>query len=412
MSSNDAGNYDFYTAKYSGSSGELLWEKRYNGPANDFDEGRAVAVDSFDNVVVTGGSHNAGNYEDFYTAKYAAADGSLLWERRYNSPTNGYDVVTDMVVDSSDNVLVTGLCFFGSGFESYTAKYAAADGALVWEKRHRGPGNGGANAVAVASTGDVAIAGSFDNIARNTDFYTAKYAAADGSLLWEKYHNGPANNHDTAHAVAMDSLGNVLVTGSSKSDNHDQYTVKYASADGALVWDKRYNGTGNSNDVGRAVAIDGNGDVIVTGQSFGSGSDNDFYTAKYAAADGGLLWEKRYNGPANRSDTMTSGLRNLALGPNGMVAILGSSPDSANRSDYATVVYWETLPAISVLIAVSGVRLQFTGVPLTTYRIERAPAVSGPWEVIANPVASATGFVEFIDTERPPETAFYRTRSP
>ena len=40
-----------------------------------------------------------------------------------------------------------------------------------------------------------------------------------------------------------------------------------------------------------AMSIDESGDIQ---------DSVDYYTAKYAAADGALLWEKPYNGPANR----------------------------------------------------------------------------------------------------------------
>ncbi|HXJ55134.1 MAG TPA: leucine-rich repeat domain-containing protein, partial [Verrucomicrobiae bacterium] len=102
-------------------------------------------------------------------------------------------------------------------------------------------------------------------------------------------------------------------------------------ADGALLWERRYNGPANSNDWASAVAVDGSGNVVVTGTSY-NGTNADYYTAKYAAADGALLWEKRYNGPGNGDDAASS----LALGPNGMVAVTGSS-----SGDYATVVYRE-----------------------------------------------------------------------
>jgi outer membrane protein assembly factor BamB len=58
-------------------TGALVWEKRYNGPANNGDIAYAAVVDSNGNVVVAGTSQG-----DCYTAKYAAEDGALLWEKR------------------------------------------------------------------------------------------------------------------------------------------------------------------------------------------------------------------------------------------------------------------------------------------------------------------------------------------
>ena len=87
--------------------------------------------------------------------------------------------------------------------------------------------------------------------------------------------------------------------------------------------------------------MDDDGNIVVTGSSEG-----DYHTVKYAAADGALLWEKRYNGSAN-GDEYASG---LAIGPNGMVVISGSSDGNfgpGRAGDYATVVYRETPPPLS-----------------------------------------------------------------
>jgi CTP:phosphocholine cytidylyltransferase-like protein len=362
-------NADYYTAKYAAADGTLLWEQRYNGPADSYDSASAVAVDGSGNVVVTGTS-----YSDYYTAKYAAADGALLWEKHYTA--NGF--ARAVAVDGSGNVVVTGQSYV----DYYTAKYAAADGALLWEKRST---NGSASAVAVDGSGNVVVTGSsyvepcgcFDY------FYTVKYAAANGALLWEQR----STTGGRASAVAVDGSGNVVVTGSSF------YTAKYAATDGALLWEKRYPG-----DSASAVAVDDSGNVVVTGSSGG-----DYYTAKYAAADGALLWEQRYNGSSNGWDYASS----LALGPNGMVAVTGTS-----SGDYATVVYRDDVYPISIALVPGGVRLRFTGIPGRSYTIERAPAVTGPWSTVATPSAPASGLIEYLDAPPPPGSAFYRTVQP
>ena len=162
-----------------------------------------------------------------------------------------------------------------------------------------------------------------------------------------------------AQAVAVDASGNVVVTGYSdgaKVGGHfqrDYYTAKYAAANGGLLWEYRYNGSANGDDSAKAVALDASGNVVVTGTSVGTNGfgERDYYTAAYASADGALLWEKRYNGPAN-GDDFVGGPHCLALGPNGMIAITGASDGAFGVSDYAydyaTVVYRE-LPSAPLL---------------------------------------------------------------
>src|SRR6266511_895261 len=276
--------HDMLTIKYSGADGSVLWQKRYNGPTVDYAE--AVAVDTSGNVVVTGSSgtdinDNGCCDSDYYTAKYAATDGALLWERRYNGPANGDDRPKAVAADDSGNVVVTGSSYGGRSYydtDYYTAKYAAADGALLWERRYSGPGNfdDQAHAMAVDASGNVVVTG---------NSATIKYLA-NGTAVW--------TNNAGATSLAVDGTGNVVVTG------YDYYTAKYAAANGELIWERRGSPGGGSGG-GSAVTLDGSGNVVVTGYSVNA-TNFDYYTAKYAGADGALLWEKRYNGPANGYD--------------------------------------------------------------------------------------------------------------
>ena len=85
-------------------------------------------------------------------------------------------------------------------------------------------------------------------------------------------YNGPGNYFDEARAIAIDSAGNVYVTGESVRAYYDYATVKYDSF-GQEHWVARYNGPQNSSDEADAIAIDGAGNVYVTGESVRSSSN-------------------------------------------------------------------------------------------------------------------------------------------
>ena len=420
-----------YTAKYAALDGALLWEKHSDGG------GQAMAVDGSGNVVVTGISLN-GNTTDYYTAKYAATDGALLWEHRYNGPATGNDEAVAVALDRSGNVAVTGRSASASVtnrgsihslHDYYTAKYAATDGTLLWEKRYNGPANSDdqATAMVIDGHGNVVVTGKSAGSAAVTnehgffhvtyDYCTAKYAAEDGALLWEKRYNGPANGDDVVHAVAADGAGNIVVTGRSVSSSatnaggfinivYHVYTAKYAAADGALLWEKRDNGPAYEYGGASSVAVNDRDDVVVAMTSGDTNGNHDYYTAKYSGVDGTLLWEKRYDGPAHGDDVVVAS-RSLALGPNGMVAITGSSSGAI-----ATVVYREVLPAVTIDLVPAGVRLRFTHDSGSPRRIERAPAITGPWNTLATPPAPASGVIEYVDIDVRLGPTFYRTAQP
>ena len=135
-------------------------------------------------------------------------------------------------------------------------------------------------------------------------YYTAKYASTDGALLWKKRFDTsePRDGNGVlsyASAVSVDGSGNVAFTGATiwQDFGVEYYTAKLGAANGALLWEKTYIGPA-AVDYPLAIAVDRNDDVVVTGYSTGAESGQDFYTIKYAAPAGKPLWEKRYNGRA------------------------------------------------------------------------------------------------------------------
>jgi hypothetical protein len=450
----DAGNANMCTIKYQGSNGRMLWFRHYNAPSNQHDFARQVAVDNAGNAIVTGSSSgqyyttkyatadgavlwervgppgapealavdatgdvliagpttDPGGWSDYYTARYSGLNGSLLWERRYNGPAMRDDIATAIAVDAHGNAIVTGTSQnvapnFDGDF--YTIKYAADDGAVLWSQRHgSSPAlSESAAAVGIDRNGDVIVTGQ-----SGTNGYTAKYDAATGQLLWERYQDGPV----TLRSIAVGSSGNVIVAGFfGPQAKRDYFAASYAGLDGAMVWERRYNGPANGNDEAQAVAVDENGDVIVMGTSRGTEGSDDFYTAKYAASNGALLWEQRYNGPTNANDHVAT-TRCLAVGRNGVVAVSGTSdglPGTAFSGDTATVVYWQTLPAARLEVTTTEVRLRASGIPGRSYEVQRAAAVDGPWEPLASGITPADGVIAHVETAMPTTEKFYRVKT-
>ena len=100
---------------------------------------------------------------------------------------------------------------------------------------------------------------------------------------WVQRYNGPVDSTDGASSIAVDGSGNVYVTGRSygSGTSWDYATIKYNSS-GVQQWVQRYNGPGNYSDIATSIAVDGSGNVYVTGGSYGSGTVYDYATVKYS----------------------------------------------------------------------------------------------------------------------------------
>jgi hypothetical protein len=116
----------------------------------------------------------------------------------------------------------------------------------------------------------------------------------DGTVAWQQTNSGANGQNDYGTDLAIDNTGNIFVCGAVHNGSNVDYRILKYSPDGALIWTKQYNGTGNGDDVPVAIRIDASNSIYVTGTSTGSGTLTDFTTLKYDQS-GTLLWTKRYN---------------------------------------------------------------------------------------------------------------------
>jgi hypothetical protein len=221
-------SYDHVTVKYD-SAGTQLWTRRYDGPASGEDRAVALAVDHGGNAVVGGYSEGVGTLRDYVVIRYYP-DGDTCWIRRYDGPASDRDEAKALAIDDSGNVCVTGFSWdSGTNLDFATIRYLPS-GDTAWVRRYNGPANGGdyAEAIAVDIFGDVWVTGASDGGSTNQDYVTIMYHR-DGSTVWISRYDGEASADDGASAIKVDVSGNVYVAGYSwgSGTSYDYATIKY-----------------------------------------------------------------------------------------------------------------------------------------------------------------------------------------
>lgn len=333
---------DYIVVKYD-NSGQFQWSQNYNGVGNYEDNFKAIAVDEEGSLYVTGGSYEGSSGMDYVTLKYGPT-GAQEWKSVYSGlNVDNDDEAADIAVGTDGFIYVTGS---SAGYSSSmwtdfaTIKYLP-QGDTVWTARFGGSGmpNDVANAIAVDDSGYVYVAGYTETFGgERYNYATIKYTP-DGDTAWARFYNGTGNDEDRAYALAVDGSGNVYVTGASWGAYYNDYaTVKY-NADGVQQWVARYNGPANADDYAFDLKIDSQGNVYITGYSGGNGYD--YATIKYDSA-GEEEWVARYNGPAGLNDYAMK----LALDNEGNIFVTGYSENApspyTSTTDIVTIKYNST----------------------------------------------------------------------
>jgi uncharacterized delta-60 repeat protein len=261
----DATEHDIVTVKYS-SSGKLKWAKRLVGPAvfpnrrDDF--GRRIETDSAGNIYVTGWSDASS--ADIVTIKFSGS-GQVLWDRRYDGPDHMTDEPSGLAVGPGGIAYVVGSSNGSSSQNIVLIKYSAS-GEQQWAQRYELRG-GEANDIFLDKSGNVYVTGS-GNFSGNSKFVTLKYDPT-GARKWVALYS--TVDGSAAYSIDGDESGNVYVTGSgeTKAVSYEIVTIKY-DAQGKKKWAAIYSGP-TKWDRGRAVALDPSGAVIVAGESRNAG---------------------------------------------------------------------------------------------------------------------------------------------
>jgi cysteine-rich repeat protein len=297
-----AGSSDFFVVKLD-AQGQHLWSRRFGGASYEYPS--SIAVDSAGNVLITGyfpgtadfggGPLSSAGYHDIFVVKLDA-QGQYLWSRRFGG--TGYDSPSDIVVDSASNAVIVGsfggTVDFGGGplasagsSDIFVVKLDA-QGQHLWSRRFGGADNEYVNGIAMDSADNPLLTG---GLRGTVDFGGGPLSSSgglgifvvklndQGQHLWSRrYGAGWGLGHD----LAVDSAGNVLLTGSFNEtldfggcpliNANNNYAVFVAKLDaqGQHLWSRSFNDDSEDGAFSGGIAVDSSDSVLVTGSFYGT----------------------------------------------------------------------------------------------------------------------------------------------
>jgi hypothetical protein len=237
--------------------------------------------------------------------KFDALTAKPLWSEPalIGVPVGPPTSVGGIQTDSQGNICVvaTGLDPLSLKEVVQTSKWDGGTGANLWGPiTYASPRIDDVEAVDITTDlfdDVVVIAG--EGYQRDQGWTTLKYASADGSLIWGPIDFGTNQSSTRPIALVCDHSGNVIVTGTSLAPpiGSQWATIKYAKDSGGVIWGpSSISGDPLASTSPLLVAVDGQDNVVIEGYVGPSGSPTIWSSAKYDGATGAILW-----GPASVS---------------------------------------------------------------------------------------------------------------
>jgi len=142
-------------------------------------------------------------------------------------------------------------------------------------------GSGNAFVTGLTESSNFPTLNSYQTDQRDLDAFVAQLASSGSSLIYSTYLGGEGD--DEGNGIAVDGSGNAYVTGTTGSSDfptsnpyqtyqgwQDAFVTKLSSSGDSLIYSTYLGGGNNDNDIASGIAVDGSGNVYVTGWTFSS----------------------------------------------------------------------------------------------------------------------------------------------
>jgi uncharacterized delta-60 repeat protein len=337
-----AGRYaDIMVLKFN-STGVFQWQYTYAGTAGFVsDNANGIAVDNSGNVYVCGYVNNTGTMKDAVAIKINSTGGQQ-WVSTYNLPAqNKDDVFSAIDVDASGNVYVTGYSTVNASnaTDILTVKYNSA-GVQQWAPTYSGTATNSIDLgsdLEVDASGNVYVTGKAMFTASLDDIMTIKYSSA-GAQTWAWAYNNSTNYNDLGKYCKLAPDGDLYVTGYKHYSNgtKDIITLRYNTTTGAtpnyaLLVDN------NGDEEPYALTVDASNNVYIAG-NYSTISGFDMLSLKYSFnMTQRFLKTKSGNSSPLSTDAASSIFVNTAAGKVYTTGAIENGP--LNYKDMAVVVY-------------------------------------------------------------------------
>jgi hypothetical protein len=357
------------------ADGAALVYSTYIGPI----VGSAIAVDPAGNAYITGQAVLGypttpgavqplpGGNSDAFVTKLNATGTALVYSTFLGG--SGFDIATDIAIDSLGNAYVTGDAVAGfpvtpgafqtstSSGDAFVTKLNATGTALVYSTFLGGNSTDRGDGIAVNTAGNAYVAGvtgssnfpvtpgAFQSVIAGGGFdaFVTELSPAGDALVYSTYLGG--NDTDFGNDIALDIAGNATVVGTTSSTNFpttaDAIQSGNAGVSDAYITTLNATGTGlvfstylggSTPDSARAVWVDLAGSIYVTGvtgsadfpttlgafQTLFSGGFNDAFVSKIVFSNFDVCFQDDGNGDSFQFDSTTGDYSFTQSGADGL----------------------------------------------------------------------------------------------